>query len=228
MMEAPFGNCYQEQSYSKQQLGWSLAWDHFQRVIANPCGSLTSRMFWNSCEILKTFMKHCKTLVKYYNTLIKHHRTLVKHSKTHMAIMTASSTRQSWHSILSFWWSSTSMIHALNSRVGKTEMCNRVTNLYDIPFGNCLLRTELLQSPFRMEFSIGSHLRRYCQPLRHYRQFLRRYCKSLQELAVARWLMLRLVVSNTAMPIFVQLTKQCKTLLNIAKHHETLVKHCQT
>ena len=91
MMEAPFGNCYQEQSYSKQQLGWSLAWDHFHRVIANPCGSLTSRMFWNSCEILKTFMKHCKTLVKYYKTLIKHHRTLVKHSKTHMAIMTASS-----------------------------------------------------------------------------------------------------------------------------------------
>ena len=36
----------------------------------------------------------------------------------------------------------------------------------------------------------------------------------------------RSVVADAGMPIFARLAKQCKTLLNVVKHHETLAKHC--
>ena len=66
--------------------------------------------------------------------------------------------------------------------------------------------------PVRTEFSMGSLSRQYRWSLRPHRRFLRSYRRTL------RWL---------AMPIVAQLTKHRKTF-NIVKHHETLVKHCDT
>ena len=43
------------------------------------------------------------------------------------------------------------------------------------PSGIFLPGTELLQSPFRTEFSMGSRSRRYRRSLRHHRRFLRSY-----------------------------------------------------
>ena len=48
-----------------------------------------------------------------------------------------------------------------------------------LPLRICLPGTELLQSPFRSEFSMGSLLRRYRWSLRRHRWFLRRYRRSL-------------------------------------------------
>ena len=45
------------------------------------------------------------------------------------------------------------------------------------------LGTELLQSPFRTEFSMGSLSRRYRQSLRCYRRFLQNYRRSLRRQA---------------------------------------------
>ena len=42
-------------------------------------------------------------------------------------------------------------------------------------FGSCLPGTKLLQSPFRMEFSMGSLLWWYRRSLRHYHQLLHQY-----------------------------------------------------
>ena len=64
-------------------------------------------------------------------------------------------------------------------------------------------------------------LRRYRRSLRRYRRSLRRYHRSLRQ-SVAR------AVAYAAMPVIERLTKHRKTLLNIVKHHETLVKHCDT
>ena len=47
------------------------------------------------------------------------------------------------------------------------------------PFGNCLLGIELLQSPFRMEFSMGSLLRRYQRSLRRHPLFRRHHPRFL-------------------------------------------------
>ena len=52
-------------------------------------------------------------------------------------------------------------------------------------FGNCLPLTELLQSPFRMEFSMGSLSRQYRRSLQCHRLFLRSYRRSLRRSAVA-------------------------------------------
>ena len=48
------------------------------------------------------------------------------------------------------------------------------------PSGICLSGTQLLQSPFRTEFSMGSRLRRYRRSLRRHRRFLRSYRRSLR------------------------------------------------
>ena len=48
------------------------------------------------------------------------------------------------------------------------------------PSGICLPGTELLQSPFMTEFSMGSRLRRYRRSLRHHRRFLQNYRQSLR------------------------------------------------
>ena len=55
---------------------------------------------------------------------------------------------------------------------------NSVTHLP--PFGNCLPGTELLRSPFRTEFSMGSLSWRYRPSLRRHRRFLRSYRRSLR------------------------------------------------
>ena len=102
-------------------------------------------------------------------------------------------------------------------------IANRVHNIG--PFGICLPGTELLQSLFRMEFSMGSLSWRYRRSLRCLRRFLRSYrgslwhCHGSLRQSVAAW---------SAMPIIVRLAKHRKTLLNVVKHHETLVKHCDT
>ena len=85
-----------------------------------------------------------------------------------------------------------------------------IPNISGNPSGICLPRTELLQSLFRMEFSMGSLLRRYRRSLRHhcqflwsYRQSLRNYFRSLRRLAATR--------------------RRCRSLrdsLNIVKLHE--------
>ena len=93
-----------------------------------------------------------------------------------------------------------------------------MVNPLSAPFGNCLPGTELVQSPFRTEFSMGSLSRWYRRSLRRQCQFLWRYRRSLRRSAAAR----------SVMPIVARLTKHRKTLLNIVKHHETLVKHCDT
>ena len=76
---------------------------------------------------------------------------------------------------------------------------------------------RVTQFPFRTEFSFGSLLRRYRWSLLCHRRFLRSYLRSL-------W---RSAAVQSAMPIFAWHTKHCK-MLNIVKHHETLVKHCDT
>ena len=57
----------------------------------------------------------------------------------------------------------------------------------DFHFGSCLPGTELLQSPFRTEFNMGSLSWLYRRSLLHYRRFLRsyrwslrRYCQSVR------------------------------------------------
>ena len=88
--------------------------------------------------------------------------------------------------------------------------------------GICLPGTELLQSPFRTEFSMGSRLLRYWRSLRCHCRFLQSYRQSLRRCRNP-WCDRR-----SAMPIVARLTKHHKTLLNIVKHHETHVKHCDS
>ena len=98
-------------------------------------------------------------------------------------------------------------------------------SLWLIPFGNCHPRTELLQTPVRTEFSMGSLSRRYRRSLQGHRQFLRSYCRSLRHcrdpcgvVAIPEAIGVG-VVADSAMPIVLQLTKHREPL---EKHHETL------
>ena len=112
------------------------------------------------------------------------------------------------------------------------------------PSGIFLPGTELLQSPFRTEFSMGSRSQRYRRSLqchrwflRSYRLFLRSYRRSLWRCRDP-WGVVAIpeaiggsAVIDAATPIVAQLVKHHKTLLNIVKHHETcktlwhVVKH---
>ena len=97
-----------------------------------------------------------------------------------------------------------------------------------------VFQKQSLQSPFKMEFSMGSLWRSYRRYLWHHRRSLR-----------------RLEIVQASMTIVAQLTKQGKTLSNMVKHvkhhehlwnitkhikhheppvkhHETLIKHCKT
>ena len=89
------------------------------------------------------------------------------------------------------------------------QMCN--------PSGICLPGTDLLQSPFRTELSMGSRSRRYRRSLWRHRRFLRSYRRSLRRCRDP-W-------GDRRSPIVAWLAKHHKTLLNILKHHETHVKH---
>ena len=84
------------------------------------------------------------------------------------------------------------------------------------PIGNCLPRTELLQSPFRTEFSMGS--------LRHYHWFLWCYRWSMRWWEIVEWVWLLLIINHThwSLSIVVRLTKNtllntCKTAWNICE-----------
>ena len=100
------------------------------------------------------------------------------------------------------------------------------------PSGICLPETELLQSSFKTEFSMGSLSWRYRRSLQRHRRFLRSYRRSLPRY---RRSLRRSAVADAATPIVARLAKQHKTLLNImkhvkhreplVKHHEPLVKH---
>ena len=185
----------------------SLACYHFWGTISNPCGlwcyrrSLLQLAVANvAMSIVSWLTKHCKTSLNFCKTF-KHREPLVKHHETH-------------------------------------------EHLPLDPSGIFLPETELLQSPFRTEFSMGSRLRRYRRSMRHhrwfmrsyrqflrsYRQFLRSYSRSLRrcrDLPIPEAIGGR-AVADAAMPIIAQLAKHHKTLLNIVKHHETHVKHCDT
>ena len=72
-----------------------------------------------------------------------------------------------------------------------------IGNLHRNPFGNCLPipETELLQSPFRTEFSMASLSRHYRRSLRHYHRSLQRHCRSLLFYRRFLW---RLAVAQSA------------------------------
>ena len=55
----------------------------------------------------------------------------------------------------------------------------RLAYIIIVPLRICLPGIELLQSPFRPEFSMGSLSRRYRRFLRRHRRFLRSYRRSL-------------------------------------------------
>ena len=100
------------------------------------------------------------------------------------------------------------------------------------PFGNCLPGIELLQSPFKMEFSMGLLSRWYRRSLQRHRRFLQSYRRFLcGVIADFCWVIaIHEAIGGRRPPILIvaQLTKHHKTLLNIVKHHETVVKHCDT
>ena len=85
------------------------------------------------------------------------------------------------------------------------------------PSGIFLPGTELLQSPFRTEFSMESRSRRYRRSLRCHRRFRRSYRRSLRRSAAA----------DAATPIIARLSKH-KTLLNNMKHMWNIVIHRKT
>ena len=93
------------------------------------------------------------------------------------------------------------------------------------PSGIFLPGTELLQSPFGTEFSMGSRSRPYRWSLRCHRRFLQSYSRFLQSYRDP-WG--GRAGADAAMPIVARLAKHHKTLLNIVKHHETHVKHHET
>ena len=72
----------------------------------------------------------------------------------------------------------------INQMISKNFLptINRPTRetLHSCPSGIFLPGTELLQSPFRMEFSMGSRSRPYRRSLRRHRRFLRSYRRSLR------------------------------------------------
>ena len=97
------------------------------------------------------------------------------------------------------------------------------------PFENCLIGTELLQSPFRTEFSIWSPSRRYWLSLQRHLRFRRSYRRSLRHcrdpcvIVVIPEAISGRAIANVAMPIVDWLTKHRKTLWNIMKHLNTPV-----
>ena len=74
---------------------------------------------------------------------------------------------------------------------------------------------------------MGSRSRRYQRSLQCHCRFLRSYRRSLRPAVLSRSLR-RSAAADAATPIVAQLAKHYKTLLNIVKHHETHVKHCET
>ena len=89
------------------------------------------------------------------------------------------------------------------------------------PFRNCLPGTELLQSPFRTEFSMGLLSWRYQWYLRHHRRFLRSYRRSLRRLADAD-------ADRCTTNLTSRFPLWWYTLWHVVKHHEPLVKHHET
>ena len=88
--------------------------------------------------------------------------------------------------------------------------------------------TELLPSPFRMEFSMGSLSRQYRGSLRRHRRFMQSYRQSLRHCRDP-WGDQRSPVRRCrSLRDSLNIVKHCKKLLNIVKHHETLVKYCDT
>ena len=102
------------------------------------------------------------------------------------------------------------------------------------PSGICLPGTELLQSSFKTEFTMG-HFRcdiddpggviaDFCGVLADPCGVIPDPCSvvMIHEVIGGR------AVVDAATPVIARLAKHHKTLSNIVKHHETLVKHCDT
>ena len=90
-------------------------------------------------------------------------------------------------------------------------------------FGNCLPGTELLQSPFTIPAAsspISAELSPISAELSPIPAVLRS-CRDPWGDRRGR------AITDAAMPIVARLTKHRKTLLNIVKRHETLLKHCE-
>ena len=64
-------------------------------------------------------------------------------------------------------------IPAPDTKLTPHHAMNFIIGLLWYPFGNCLPGTELLQSPFRTELSMGSLSRWYWRSLRHHCRFCR-------------------------------------------------------
>ena len=112
-----------------------------------------------------------------------------------------------FHNVLSVSWCFTS-----GSR------CFTTFHVLSHPCGIFLPLTELLQSPFRTEFSMGSRSRRYRRSLRRHRRFLRSYCRSLRRCRDP-W-------GDRRAPM--RRRRSLRDSLNIVKHYETHVKHYET
>ena len=74
---------------------------------------------------------------------------------------------------------------------------------------------------------MGSCSRRYRRSLRRHHGFLRSYRRSLRRCHDPLGDGAR-AVADAATPIVARLAKHHKTFLNIVKHYETHVKHCDT
>ena len=96
--------------------------------------------------------------------------------------------------------------------------------LLRIPFGICLPGTELLQSPFKMDFSMRSLSWWYRRSLWRHRCGIVTIPEAIGGCAV----------TNAAMRIIARLSKHRKISWNIVNggeplvKHETLLKHCET
>ena len=102
-----------------------------------------------------------------------------------------------------------------------------LSDIRRIPSGIFLPGTELLQSPFRTEFSKGSRSRSLSPSCGVITDFCGVIADPCGVVAIPE------VIggpagSDAAMPIVARLAKLHRTLLNIVKHHETHVKHCKT
>ena len=107
---------------------------------------------------------------------------------------------------------------ATNCLRDRDNAAGRGNNAERQPFRNCVPGTELLQSTFRMAFSMGSLSQQYRRSLRRHRRFLRSHRRSLRHCRDP-WGDRR------------RYSQQCQSLrdsLNIVFTSCTLVKHCDT
>ena len=121
---------------------------------------------------------------------------------------TSAIARRSFDTTVSALDAETSSLDAETSAIARS---------YQRPYGIFLPRTELLQSPFRTEFSMGSRSRRYRRSLRRHRQFLRSYRRFLW--SYSQFLQLsQSLRRSTAARAPMRRRRSLRDSLNIIKH----------